>query len=271
MASFVGNTLGKVLKPALTWNPGRNQQIAQNLAGKGYRAAIFFSKKAEDNISSKPEDKEHRKIIGRVGEAQSGLGYSSEPANQRTARTHNAQKVYLLDYDFKPAKHKQSRVVDRIELSSIPHEIEYDPETKLVALYSIGRNNPRYHYTGAEDTVEMELDWYARTEHMQEVIFKCRWLEAMSKNDSYQESLHRLMVIWGNDNQLLQDDLFLVESAKYTLSNWNTGYMSGEKFVSTGMLPKVAKQKLVLKRVSDKQRSSADIIGSIGRNVKLDP
>jgi len=66
-----------------------------------------------------------------------------------------------------------------------------------VGIASFGSNNPIYQYTGSEDTLSFVIDWFSSENHREDVIFNCRWIEALTKSDGYNEPPHRVKIIWG--------------------------------------------------------------------------
>ena len=122
----------------------------------------------------------------------------------------------------------------------VPEWLEYDPKVELAAIQPIGRNVPIYHYTGAEDTLDFEIDWCSVKLHRQDVIRKCRWLESLSKNDGYSEGIHPVILTWGESN-LFANTKWIISAAPYKLGMFHKGY---------GMLPTQAYQKLSLKKIA---------------------
>lgn len=137
----------------------------------------------------------------------------------------------------------------RIEIQNVPEKFDVNPKSNLVAISTPGRNNPFYNYTGSEDELNFELSYYANEESRGDVIEKCKWLEAMSKNDGFKARLKRVMIIWkghkdspDNGGDLFQFSEWLVKSAPYNLSSFHPQY---------GMLPTLAKQTVTLVKVTD--------------------
>lgn len=62
----------------------------------------------------------------------------------------------------------------------------------------MGRNVPMYHFTGAEDIIQFNVSWYCNDpENPEEVINKCRLLEAWSKSNGYQAAPPIVKIEWG--------------------------------------------------------------------------
>lgn len=155
--------------------------------------------------------------------------------------------IAIIDLDAK-GKDNQYEV---IRLPFVPKELEYNSESSFVAIKPMGRNNPIYHYTGSEDQLEFEIDWYAFDWGRRQVIENCRKIEALSKADGYKGDPHRVKLMWGKENVLFSDHEFLVLSAPYRLSHFNRGNInSNGEIESTYMLPIQAYQRVTLGRIT---------------------
>lgn len=201
--------------------------------------------------------------------------YTFEQANKRQQRDGKIQKdfIAIVDVDSSPYTY--------VQLPFVPREVQYNPQSNFVGIASFGRNNPYYQFTGSEDTVTFEIDWFAQENHREDVLFKCRWLEALTKGDGYKSRPHRCMIIWGADSQELSlsdqdnwgktDKFFgikskwLLVSAPYSLTEFNRGYMDNTtgEFVNTKMLPQQAVQQVTFKRLAETNRTTSDILGDL--------
>jgi hypothetical protein len=141
-----------------------------------------------------------------------------------------------------------TRTQESLVFQFVPAEIEYDPASEFQAIATFARNNPRYHYTGSEDTITFELDWHAEVELKNDVLRKCRWIEARTKNDAYNNPPPLILFKWGDI--FTADDLWLITHAPYRLSNFDK---------IANMRPKQAYQKITLKRVTKNNRSYSEI------------
>ena len=167
-------------------------------------------------------------------------------------------RLELLAYDpfgddIFQFKENQPCLVDlstlqRLYLQTIPKEIRYNPESTWVAIASMGRNNPFYHFTGSEDTIEFEITWYANQEGKQDVIKKCKWLESLTKNNGYDDKPPEVKFIFG---ELFKDSKFIVTKAPYSLGQFSR---------PVGMMPTLAVQQLTLKRITEDNLKRADIL-----------
>jgi hypothetical protein len=151
---------------------------------------------------------------------------------------------------------------NKIEIQTVPENLSYSFENKLNPIFSPGRNNPFYHYTGSEDTLEFEVSWYSIEESREDVITKCKWLEGMSKNDAYKGRPRTVLLDWHSsfkaqpnsnvleNKQLFQEAVWLIKAAPYQLSLFHQ---------SKNMLPCLAKQQITLVRVANINRQRSTI------------
>jgi hypothetical protein len=138
--------------------------------------------------------------------------------------------------------------LEKLFLQTIPVEIEVNAETNWVALAAPGRNNPNYQFSGSEDSLEFDITWYANTEGKDDVLKKCKWLQSLAKNDGYDNPPHPIKFVFG--------DLF--KSAKWIV--FHAPYKLGMFDRSKGMLPGLATQHVVLKRVTETNMSRTEFL-----------
>ena len=156
--------------------------------------------------------------------------------------------VSIIDIDVN-GYNKGHRV---IKLPFIPTELNYNVDSNFSAIKPIGRNNPKYHYTGSEDKLEFEIDWFSNDESREDVITNCRILEALSKGDGYNKPPHRVLLQWGTNDILFKDHIFIVTNASYRLLNFNKAQINQKtgEVERTNMLPIQAYQRVSLARVT---------------------
>lgn len=164
-----------------------------------------------------------------------------------------------------------------VELQNRPWEMRVEPTSSWAAVKSMGRNNPFMVYTGGEDSITLEVSWYAEDEESRlDVLAKCRLLEAWSRADGYMKSPPVLNIYWGTSGMFLNDG-FVLTSAAYTLTNFQDTSAYPEEYrdpemrkmyteigglvENRGLLPTCANQTLVFKRVSGINRTYLDMVG----------
>jgi len=137
--------------------------------------------------------------------------------------------------------------LEKLYFQTIPREIRVSPESTWVAVVSMARNNPQYHYTGSEDTIEFEISWYCNHASRKDVITKVKWIEALSKNDGYGKTPPAVKFIFGD---LFKNSKFIVSKAPYSLALFNREFK---------MMPGVAVQQVTLKRITDTNLTHSEI------------
>lgn len=176
--------------------------------------------------------------------------------------------IWIVDIDFR--NENKDFEIDKIQLQAVPLELRVNPESNFVSISPMGRNNPFYHYSGGEDTLNLTLDWYSDKalngkdldNSRTEVLRKCKWLEAKQRRNGLEEDPHRVKLLWGGESTtedgitftfppLFSDAIWIVESAPYDLSLFHK---------LQGFRPTQAIQKLTLKRVTESSRTSLEIM-----------
>lgn len=291
MAKFIP----KFLHPVLNYVPNETVQELTSYASKAIRAKIIadrytrgFEKANRDGgreayefETAKPAlrtEKQHQKYIKEVrdGKEIENEGYISEEAG-RLSRASDKVNHYitLVDIDSKEDGQnkwegetedpRSNRYYSYIQLPFVPSELAITPESSFVGIASFGRNNPYYQFTGSEDTLVFTIDWHSNRLDRKDVIFNCRWVEALTKGDGYMDVPHRIKLVWGETNPLFKDATWIVVSAPYTLTQFIKAYRDPEdpeKIVDVGMLPQQAIQIVTLKRVTPTNLTSNQIIGN---------
>lgn len=145
-----------------------------------------------------------------------------------------------------------------IQLQNRPTKIDFMGESTWAVIKSMGRNLPMYHYTSAEEIIQMNISWYCNDpENPGEVINKCRLLESWTKADGYTLAPPVLQIGWGTDGDLFYGRYFILASATYSLGNFNAAARERNRSgVNTAtqqkyLLPYTATQELIFKRVAD--------------------
>ena len=159
-----------------------------------------------------------------------------------------------------------SKPYEFIVIQNRPNRLEFKGETSWATIKSMGRNTPMYHFTGAEDVIQFNISWFCDDpDHLDEVVNKCRFLEAWTKANGYQASPPVIQIQWGNSD-IFKDHYYILTSATYTLENFNdfirvNGNERKDLKAADGqLLPSTATQELIFKRVSAINLSWNDIL-----------
>lgn len=243
-----------------------SSEVLDNLnwiAGKVFRAAIIINQRrgflGPKPVNGENPNNEFRKQIRESQILNRSL--NTRVPIKIPVELRNTDRIRIIDLDYKG---DQNRFYDYVELPFIPQELSFSMDSRFMAIGTIGRNNPFYQYTGSEDELEFSIDWFSDTFHVEDVIFNCRWIEALTKTDGYSNT-HRIKLMWGKDDRLFRDDIWKIVSAPYKLSEFNRGYKDPENgnFRSTSLLPRQANQIVKLKRISKNNMLYKDIMGSV--------
>lgn len=288
MARIIPNN--KLTKELIEFTPNQAVQDAVYVGGKLMRFKILLDREnrgfQKANVNGPTDAFETSGLsifetgkLDREKAVRKGKGnreqIDDESSNMYTSETYgkrasNKVKDYIaiVDYDFKD-EDKAVRGYSKLVLPFVPRELSYEPSSKFVGIATMGRNTPFYQFTGAEDTIKFEIDWYALEEKdldRKNVINACRWVEALSKSDGYDGIPHRVKLVWGSNDLLWQDDLWLVVDAPYVLSEFKSGYKEKDGlFTNIGLMPQQAIQTITLKRVTSYNRTTSDILGPLRR------
>ena len=195
------------------------------------------------------------------------IGYTHQVAGsiaEAVVTSEMVDKITIVDVDsvsFIPGITNDVPQFNFITLPFVPGELDYSMSSKFVGIATLSRNNPYYQFTGSEDTLTFEIDWFSEQLDRKDVINNCRWLESLTKADSYNSPPHRVMLLWGASNLLWQDMIWVLTNAPYKLKGFNRGYRDPKtrEFVNTNMLPQQAHQSITLKRVTSVNLSMNEI------------
>ena len=172
----------------------------------------------------------------------------------------NQVGIYLIDENVET---QNRRSFLHIWFDFIPEKIEVNPTGRFKAIQVLGRNNPHYHYGGGEDSITIEIDWFAFKASPYSVAQKCRMVEALTKADGWVSGPPLIGIQWGSNNPLFEGHMFLVEKAPYEFSQFTKIYKlpgTNNSELEYNLQPMRAKQTLYLKRVTDTQLTHAEII-----------
>lgn len=171
-------------------------------------------------------------------------------------------KAYILNTMEEPYKY--------VEFQTRPSNIKVNPQTNWATIRSMGRNLPMYHYTGAEDTIEINISWYQdNKQYADDVLNKCRILESWSKANGYLNSPPLLQIVLGDGEGPFDGQYFILYSASYELTHFGVfQYEDQDKHPSNRdelgsqvkYYPVIARQSLIFKRVMDTNPTWEDII-----------
>lgn len=277
MADKLGRLLGKGMKPVAEW---ATSTVFTSYANKGWRAKILYNRlvskrnkvsqrvgKVEDKINhhlakegnhslaQKQNKWKAAQIIGKE------MGKTPEESIKDLAKNHTTGKqkeqktfkneVIIINTSSTPLVY--------LTLQNRPLEIDVEANSFWTSVKSMGRNSPFQIYTGSEDTINLEITWYATDKGRQDVLTKCRLLESWTKSDGYKSSPPILNIVWGGSD-LFEGVDFVLTAASYKLGQFQDGVRDGIGIQDLKLYPNYASQKLSFKRVSSNNLKHEDII-----------
>lgn len=202
----------------------------------------------KENERNTNEEKSNNKVIT----------FSTEPYDNLVKEKNSSNQIILYNLTSKPYEY--------IVIQNRPNRLEFKGETSWATIKSMGRNTPMYHFTGAEDVIQFNISWFCNDpDHLDEVVNKCRFLEAWTKANGYQASPPVIQIQWGKSD-IFKDHYYILTSATYTLENFNdfiriNGNKRKDLKAADGqLLPSTATQELIFKRVSATNLSWNDIL-----------
>jgi hypothetical protein len=88
--------------------------------------------------------------------------------------TTTRQSLYIINLD---------NIEDRLEIQFVPKELINSRQSTPNAVQIISRNNPLHQFSGGEESLRFQLDFYSDNVKIEEVVNKCRWLKALTYMD----------------------------------------------------------------------------------------
>lgn len=175
-------------------------------------------------------------------------GYKERQELSKRSQNHNRNEVFIFNLNGVNGNYQY------ITLQNRPSELEYQGETSWAAIKSFGRNVPMYHFTGAEDKIQLQISWFCNDpDQPWEVVQKCRLLEAWTKSNGYTAGPPVLQIDWGGSG-LFDNAYFILKSATYILKQFRDGYMDrrdpNAEWRDGKLYPMAATQELIFSRVS---------------------
>lgn len=225
--------------------------------GKRAEAGVLIGTNAPDTNNQPELEKAREEIESKQAGVKSMNNISAHSFKTPIGAEIVNDYIAIIDIDYM-GYNKGTNV---IKLPFIPKELAYNCDSAFIAIKPIGRNNPKYHYIGSEDRLEFEIDWHSFIQTRDDVITKCRMIEALSKADGYSNPPHRVLLQWGSNNVLFREHVFVVLSAPYRLTQFNKAQVNQTtgKIELTNMMPIQAYQKVVLARITSANLTKREI------------
>ena len=202
-------------------------------------------------------DKIMHKATGRDPDDRADYGIDHTKGKKQTSTAIN-NEIIIVNRNSVPAI--------SLVLQNRPDTLSIDPTGSWASVRSPGRNNPFYIYSGGEDTITLDISWYAVDPvYRDDVLNKCKLLHSWSKANGYNASPPTLEIIWGNSG-IFNNDKFILFSAPYQLKNFQNAHRgtptddNPSGHVDLRLLPNCATQTLTFKKVTTDNTNHEDII-----------
>ncbi len=101
-----------------------------------------------------------------------------------------------------------------IDFQFVPDVLSWQRNIDISEIKPILRNTPKYQYSGGSTVISFRLDFFANTDGRDDVIDRCRQIEALGYSDGYVKPKAQVKLVWG---ALFRNEVWEVLSVKYDL------------------------------------------------------
>lgn len=108
--------------------------------------------------------------------------------------------------------------LERLEFQFIPFGLTFNREADVQEVKIVGRNEPKFQYSGGKTTLPLELDFYAEDAARLYVVKSVKWLETLTMADGFDRGAPKVKLIWG---KFLRDEVWVVKNLKPSYSLFN--------------------------------------------------
>jgi len=122
----------------------------------------------------------------------------------------------------------------KIPFQFVPNEINYDRNIDMQEIKPIMRNLPNYQYTGGSTIISFTLDFFANLDSRQDVIDRCREIEALGYTDGYDNDKPLVKLVWGG---LFREEKWEILSirAKYSEFKPESNFLPQQAYVDISL------------------------------------
>ena len=113
--------------------------------------------------------------------------------------SNNAQ-YYIVDVD---------NPQERLEFQFIPNELKHSRTANNAKVDIVGRNHPKRHYLGGDDSISFQLNFHATENDIDSVKKSVFWLQGLATGKN-------VKLVWGN---LYQNTVWVVDSVDTVWQN----------------------------------------------------
>lgn len=125
--------------------------------------------------------------------------------------------------------------LEKLVFQFVPEGITSTRSSNFAPIAVVGRNIPQYHFTGGQESMQIELDFFASTENREDVITKVQWLKSLTHSNNYENPPQKVAVIWGD---LFKDEVWILNNVSTQLSLFSKkhGYLPQQAYVKLNFL-----------------------------------
>lgn len=106
---------------------------------------------------------------------------------------------------------------ERLDIFSMPNEINQNREANIATIDVVGRNNPITQVTGGNTTLSFSIDIIARDENKRDVLTKINWLKSLTyKGRNHVYPLVKLVIA-----DMYVNHIWLVKSCNVKIKNFD--------------------------------------------------
>lgn len=169
---------------------------------------------------------------------------------------HTEAKMALINWDlYKQSKGNGDNSI--VNLQFTPPSLELSAESNWAKIAVMGRNNPHYHFTGGEDKLMFQLDWYANDTQRESAIAKAELVKSWSRADGYSKRPPEVKFFMG---ELFKSASWVLQSAPYTMELLMTpNYTNNSDIDQDKLCPVIIRQEITLLRVTPNNYSHKNL------------
>lgn len=161
-------------------------------------------------------------MIDRILQNNWAIGSKNYKAKQMLTTQTTDGALYLIGVD----------TGQQLSIQFVPKDLEFTRTVNMQTIQIIGRNNPLYQYTGGEDELSIELDFYSLLSNREDVYKRVNWLRKNTMNNGFNSPPENLRLVFGK--LFRKQDVWGIKSLSYKFSNFNkpNGYLPQQAYVN---------------------------------------
>lgn len=110
---------------------------------------------------------------------------------------------------------------NRLELQFMPENLTWSRNARLSNIAVVGRNNDLLQYTGGEDKLTFDIDFYSDEENRRDVMRKVNFLKSLAMSDGGFGAARNFKIVMG---KFFTTEVWSMNSVVSTYSNYHQLY-----------------------------------------------